>query len=172
MLLRGAPAVVLLCLLWGCGDGASEPGATGACAAVETPPAQGGSHLIGDQEPPVPYNSTPPTSGWHSSGGFEIGVRGPTEALTEPQQVSALEAGAVVVTYGELPLTEINRLEEAVSRDYPGRVVTTPYDRLGDGEVAFTAWATLQRCDAIDLEALAAFVETYADAEPAPPGEH
>lgn len=165
--------VVLVCLsALGCSPAASVPGATAVCDAVETPPVQGGSHLIGDNEPPVPYNSTPPTSGWHSAGGFPIGVRGPGEALTEPQQVSALEVGAVVVTYGGLPLEEVNRLEEMVSRDFPGRVVTTPYDRLAEGEVAFTAWGALQRCDALDLDALDAFVATYADPEPAAPGEH
>jgi hypothetical protein len=170
--MRRAVLAVLAFLLWGCtGDGAAA-GPTDLCTDVETPPIQSGSHLIGDADPPVPYSSTPPTSGWHTSGGVEVGVRGPSEALTEPQQVSALEAGAAVVTHRGLPLDEINLLEETVTRDYPGRVAVTPYDGLADGEVAFTAWGALQRCEGLDLDALAAFVDTYADADPAAPGEH
>jgi hypothetical protein len=170
--MRRGLVVLLLCLACGCSDSGSSqaPGATASCAEVKTVPIQGGTHLIGDSPPPVPYNSTPPTSGWHTSGGFATGAR--SEALTEPEQVSALEAGAAVVTYNGLPPDEVELLEETVTRDFPRRVVTTPYDRLGEGEVAFTAWGTLQRCDALDVDALATFVSTYADPEPATLGDH
>ena len=59
---------------------------------------QFGSHLIGDAEPPVPYSSTPPTSGWHASGGFQIVVQPTDQPLRESVQVSIEEAGDVVVT--------------------------------------------------------------------------
>lgn len=144
----------------------------GSCGSVETPALQGGSHLLGDQPPPVPYASTPPTSGWHSSGAFSIGVRGPSEALSEPEQVSVLEAGGVVATYRDLSEGDRGALEEAATMAHAGRVAVTPYDRLQEGEVAFTAWGALQRCDGLDLGALASFVDTYADPEPAVPGEH
>lgn len=151
---------------------AAPPGATTICGPVETPALQGGSHLLGDQPPPVPYASTPPTSGWHASGAFTINVRGPSEALSEPQQVSVLEAGGVVATYRDLPEDDRGALEETATMSYPGRLAVTPYDRIDEGEVAFTAWGALQRCDGLDLDALAAFVDTYADLEPAVPGEH
>jgi len=128
--------------------------------------------MLGDRPPPVPYASTPPTSGWHASGAFTIDVRGSSEALSEPQQVSVLEAGGVVATYRDLPEDDRGALEESATMAYPGRVAVTPYDRLEEGEVAFTAWGALQRCDGLDLDALAAFVDTYADPEPAAPGEH
>jgi len=150
----------------------ASPGPTGTCAPVETPALQGGSHLLRDQPPPVPYGSTPPTSGWHASGAFSIDVRGPSEALSEPQQVSVLEAGGVVATYRDLSEDDRGALEETATMAYPGRVAVTPYDRLEPGEVAFTAWGALQRCDGLDLDALAVFVTTYADEEPTAPGEH
>lgn len=37
--------------------------------------------------------------------------------------------------------------------------------------VAFSGWGVLQPCEAVDLAALDAFVEAYADERPAAPGE-
>ena len=133
---------------------------------------QGGEHLIGDQEPPVPYSSTPPTSGWHASGTFAIAVQPPDEPLSEAQQVSVLEAGGVVVTHAGLDDAELRELTEHVREHYDGRVAVTSYDALDDGEVVFAGWGVLQRCDGVDLAALDAFVEAYADPEPAVPGSH
>lgn len=86
----------------GVGEDVAVPTATADCDAPEFPQVQFGSHLIGDAEPPVPYSSTPPSSGWHASGALDIGVYPATDALSEPQQVSVLEAGAVVVTHDGL----------------------------------------------------------------------
>jgi hypothetical protein len=143
-----------------------------ACDPVEQPPLQAGEHLIGDQEPPVPYNSTPPTSGWHASGAFTIDVRPPDDPLSEPKQVSVLEVGGVVVTYQDLPDEDRARLEEHVRDNHADRVAVTPYDQLEPGEVAFTAWGNLQRCSGLDLSALDAFVAEHADEEVHVPGAH
>ena len=149
----------------------SVPTATERCDAPDMPSLQGGDHLIGDREPPVPYSSTPPTSGWHASGAFEIAIQAPDDPLTEPGQVSVLEAGAVVVTYNDVSEAERARLEQHVSERYDGRVAVTAYDKLPPGGMAFTGWGVLQRCDGVDLEALDTFVAAYADEQPANPGE-
>lgn len=149
-----------------------SPVADVACAPVERPALQSGEHLIGDQEPPVPYNSTPPTSGWHASGAFTIDVQPPDDPLPEPRQVSVLEAGGVVVAYRDLPDEDRTRLEDHVRAHHEGRVAVTAYDQLDPGEVAFTAWGTLQRCDGVDLEALDAFVAEHAEDEVHTPGTH
>lgn len=140
------------------------------CAPVDRPPVQGGEHLIGDQEPPVPYSSTPPTSGWHSSGAFEIAIHGPEDPLSEPRQVSVLEAGGAVIAYRDLGDDDRRALEDLVRDRYDGRVSLTPYDKLEPGHVAMTGWGVLQRCDGVDLEAVSAFVEEHADEEPDTPG--
>jgi hypothetical protein len=166
-------AVVLLAAACAGSDGGRDGRhtATEHCDDVEVIPIQGGDHLIGDQPPPVPYNSTPPTSGWHASGAFTLAVHGPDDPLPQPKQVSVLEAGGVVVTHHGLDDTDRRRLEAHVGERYRGRVAVTPYDRLDPGTVAFTGWGVLQRCDAVDLDALDAFVTTYADDQPATPGE-
>ena len=133
-------------------------GAEVACGPVERPQLQGGRHLIGDREPPVPYSSTPPTSGWHASGAPRFGVAGASDPLTEPEQVSVLEAGGVVVSYRDLPEADI-RLLETIAGGHPQRVAVTPYGALEPGQIALTAWGTVQRCDRVDVDAIAAFID-------------
>ena len=147
------------------------PVATERCDEVEMPDLQGGDHLIGDIEPPVPYSSTPPTSGWHSSGAFDIQIQAADDPLTEPEQVSALEAGAVIVTYNGVDQGDVAAVEQHVADRYAGRVAVTPYDKLAVGAVALSAWGVLQRCDGVDLDALDAFVAAYADENPTNPGD-
>lgn len=62
----------------------------------------------------MPDSSTPPTSGWHASGAFEVAVHGLGDPLAEPRQVSVLEAGGAVVAYRDLPDRERAHLEEHV----------------------------------------------------------
>jgi len=143
-----------------------------SCAPEELPRQQFGLHLIGDRPPPVPYSSTPPTSGWHASGGFAIAISPPDRPLSEPQQVSVLEAGGVVVSYHQLPQIERRQLEAHVRDRFPDRVAVTSYDKLRPGQVALTAWGVLQRCDGLDLSVLDGFVAAHAVARPATPGVH
>lgn len=153
-----------------CGGGAgttapSDVAATGACADPEYPAVQAGSHLIGDTQPPVPYSSLPPTSGWHASGPPPLGIHG--EPLTEPEQVLALEAGAVVVTWQGLDEDARRALEDlAAEPPLAGRVAVTPYPRLDDGEVVLTTWGALQRCTGVDEQAIEAFVDAFAVDDP------
>lgn len=138
------------------------------CGPVEHPPVQGGSHLIGDAKPPGPYSSTPPTSGWHSSGAVEVRIHDEADPIGEPQQVSVLEADGVVITHRDLPPDEQGSLEELVRERYDGKVAVTPYEKLERGEIALTAWGALQRCMGLDIDAITGFVEAHAarDVEP------
>ncbi|WP_341252960.1 DUF3105 domain-containing protein [Euzebya pacifica] len=168
-------ALALTLALVGCADGddavadgdSGQPGATDQCQAPELPPVQFGSHLIGDGQPPVPYTSTPPTSGWHASGAIPIGVGD----YSEPQQVSVLESGAIVVSHGPLATGQTSALRDLAEDRYDGRMAVTPHDQLENGEVVIAGWGVLQRCDGVDQDAIEAFVATYAAEEPAVPGE-
>lgn len=138
--------------------GCSGGDAARACGQEERPPEQSGGHLIGDAGPPRPYNSVPPTSGWHSAGAPRYGVH--DEPLTEPEQVTVLELGGVVLSHGEIPAEERAELE-AIARRHE-RVAVTPYDRLKTGEVAMAAWGVLRRCDGVHLDTIARFVDAHA----------
>ncbi len=138
------------------------------CGPVERPPQQAGSHLIGDAEPPVPYSSTPPTSGWHHSGALEVRIHAPDDPLTEPEQVSVLEMEGVVITYNDIPDADRERIEELVRSEYDGQVSVTPYDGIPSGELAMTAWGVLQRCGSLDLAAVESFIDEHLGDEVAP----
>jgi hypothetical protein len=145
--------------------------ATEACAAPRFPPVadeadaqpSAGSGSASDDP------SVPPTSGPSASHRLGIGVRTDENPLTEAEQVSVLEAGAVVVTHGELPEPGRDALT-SLAREYPRRVALTPYDRLAPGQVAFTAFGVVQVCDGVDPDALRAFVDAYAVQVPGIPG--
>lgn len=138
------------------------PPATAACDEVETFPIQGEGHLVGNQKPPIPYNSTPPTSGWHTSTDVPIVVTPEPDPLSEPEQVTVLELGGVVVSHGALQDADRTALEQLLSDKFAGQAALTSYDKLDDGEVALTSWGVLQRCDEVDLAAVEAFVSFYA----------
>ncbi len=145
------------------GDGA--PTASGACAPPAEQPLQDGSHLIGDTAPPVPYSSTPPSSGWHASGKPRTGVVDPADPLTDPELVLALETGDVVVAYDpdrtdDDAVAELTRLARTT---YEGTLTTTPYAGA-EAPVTFVAWGVLQSCDTVDVGALRSFVTAHAGA--------
>lgn len=164
-LLTGTVAVLLVAC-GGSGSPQSTSAADGGCGEERHPPPEDGGHLLGEQEPPVPYRSTPPTSGWHTSGHTPATVRAPDDPLSEPRQVSVLEAGGVVVTYRQLSDAERATLERHVRDRHPGTVAVTPYEELEPGEVAFTAWGLRQRCEGVDTEALDEFVAAHAEEDP------
>ena len=177
--MRPVAALLFFVLLVGCGgnppeptdpptasEAAAGPGPTEHCGEVETVPIQGEGHLVGDQEPPVPYNSTPPTSGWHTAGDVPFVVADESDPLTEPEQVTVLELAGVVVTYNGLEDDARLQLADLVGTKYAGVAARTSYDALGEGEVALTAWGRLQRCDAVDLAAVESFITAFATAEP------
>lgn len=152
----------------------SNPTADGtdACDPVQTVAIQSGQHLLGDQDPPVPYSSTPPTSGWHRSGAPDVSVREPDDPMSEPEQVSVLEIGAVVVTYRDISEADRQQIVDVVAEGFTRRVAVTSYDKLEPGEVAMTGWGVLQRCAELDVEALRNFIRSYSDEQPAaPPGQ-
>ena len=155
----GAAGIAVVLLLGGC---SAEAEVAAGCDPVERPQVQEGSHLLGDQAPPVPYSSVPPTSGWHRSG------RPPdpgayVEPLPDPALVSVLEQGGVVVAHqpdlSDAVVGALQRLPAEVDD-----VVVTPHDRL-PSPITLTAWGVLQRCDEVTAQDVAAFRDEHARGE-------
>lgn len=158
-----AAAAAAAVVLAGCGSTGADQRAVAAstsCRAEVRPPLQASGHLIGDTPPPVPYSSTPPTSGWHASGGIPPPGLYETQ-LPDPSIVAVLEQGGVVVAYaGSLDADGRAAADAAVTE--LGDVVVTPY-ALDDGgpPVVMLAWGVLQRCDEIDVAAVRAFADAH-----------
>lgn len=155
-----ATMLALALLAAGCAD--REPQAafatSDACPDFERPTLQDGGHLIGEQPPPVPYNSTPAASGWHSSGAPPHGVH--EEALTDPEIVSVLHAGGVVAVYepDSLDATAVTALEDlAASHD----LTVTPYDDDLPTPLSVVGWGAILRCDEVDAATIEAFMAEF-----------
>lgn len=138
--------------------------ATEACPAPVEPPLQDGTHLIGDAQPPVPYSSTPATSGWHAAGTPRTGVIPPDDPLTDPELVLTIEVGQVVAAYDpeRVDAATVDELEQLATDTYADHLTVTPYEGA-DAPVSLVAWGVLQSCEELDTEALDAFVAAYAD---------
>lgn len=169
MILRPATAARLallvgLVVVVGCTSDPGDQVVAAGCEPPERPQLQEGSHLLGDQPPPVPYTSSPPTSGWHSSG-RPLDPGAYTEPVSEPQQVRVLEQGGVVLAYDpSLPDDRVGRLQQ-LAGEVEG-VVVTPYEPAMPAPITLTAWGVLQRCDAVAAADVAAFRDAHAQ----PPG--
>ena len=121
--------------------------------------SQGNVHVsLGAATPP--YNSDPPTSGWHTQELAPWGSH--LEPQPDQRLVHNMEDGGVVLWYADGTPDENARhvaaLEGVVGRY--GRVVIAP--RAGmPTPYALTAWQRLQRFDEIDPAGMRAFLEAY-----------
>ena len=120
---------------------------------------QGNIHLdLGKDHPP--YNSDPPTSGWHTPG---LAAWGSYDYVVPDESfIHNLEDGGVILWY-KLGTPEENEKHivalEAISKGYRD-IVIAPRETMTSA-YAMTAWTRLQRFDAIDEAAMKAFIKTY-----------
>jgi hypothetical protein len=130
--------------------------------------SQGNVHVtLGTQTPP--YNSNPPTSGWHTA---ELAAWGSyDEPLPDQLVVHNMEDGGVLMWYRpgtpEDNAAHIAALESA-ARGYR-RVVILPREDMPT-QYALTAWTRLQRFDELDVEGKRAFLEAYEGIDHHPRG--
>lgn len=164
---RTLPWLVVAALAAGAGatalltrGGDVDGGRYANCDAVRSHAEQSGGHVLADQAPPVPYNSTPGTSGWHTAGRPRIGIY--TEPLSEPQIVGALEVGQVVIAYA--PDLDRERIDAIVrlAEAQRGRITVTPFAGDMGAPIVLNAWAKQQRCTDVDEAAIERFVERHA----------
>lgn len=133
------------------------------CSGVQTFPAQSRDH-INPGQPHPPYNSNPPTGGWHWANPQDWGIY--TSQQFQEQLVHNLEHGGIVVQYNGLSAADVQRLTDFVKRD-TYHMILAPYPALPQGEkVAMTAWTHLQTCDGVDENALQSFINAFRDKGP------
>ena len=154
--------------------GAVSQTPTGTCGNVQSFPSLGQAHIQpGDAHPP--YNSNPPTSGWHYDTPQREGVY--TTQQSQEQILHNLEHGFVNIQYKDLNGAEVQRLTDLARRDQH-HLILAPYPGLpADAKVALTAWTgpngdparqvgKLQYCNGVDEKAIRAFISAYRDQGP------
>lgn len=164
--MRTAAMLAAAVLLSGCGFTAEDGSAS--CGPVEHPELQGGGHLLGDREPPVPYSSTPGTSGFHAAGAPRTGVLPRDEPLSEPHIVLAVEVGQVVAAYDpdRLPDEDIQQLEELATGPLQGELTVTAFEGDMGAALTLNAWGTRRPCAAVDVATVRGFVEEHGGQGP------
>ncbi|MBI4340307.1 MAG: DUF3105 domain-containing protein [Chloroflexi bacterium] len=109
----------------------------------------------------VSYSTVPPTSGDHwgtptQCGFYETEVR-------DEIVVHNMEHGDVILSFNLPDSADVARLKEVVSGlgDSGTWLVTRPYAKLAEGEVALTAWGVLDRFTGVDEERVKRFFDAY-----------
>jgi hypothetical protein len=114
--------------------------------------------------PPVPYNSNPPTSGYHWGGGTA-----PWGILNEPVPdtltVHNIEHGGIVIHYrqglDQATLDQLTGVARGLLQENPCVVmVPRPAEQL-DTPIALTAWNYLMRLETVDEESIRAFFDAH-----------
>lgn len=133
-------------------------------------PDLGNEHISTLDTPHPPYNSDPPTSGWHIPFIAKWGLH--QKPIPRELQVHNLEDGGVVIQY-DCPtpcpdlVKKLERLSErTLKRSEPRyrHLLVAPYPGLasaGRRAIALTAWGRMDRLEAYDEARITRFIEAY-----------
>jgi len=119
----------------------------------------GNGHLLALTDPHPPYNSDPPTSGWHMGYLAPWGIH--TEPIPKELQVHNLEDGGVLVQYNcpQGCPDLVDKLRAIIAR-YDRHVILAPYPGM-DKRIALTAWTRIDKFDEFDEKRVVRFIDAY-----------
>jgi len=139
-------------------SGLAKTMAAAGCT-LHTYPSAGRGHITTlNPNPPIKYNSFPPTSGKHY---YVPAVWGSYDSpVSEYQAVHNLEHGGIVIQYGKgVSKDTIAQIGDFYQAD-PVALLVAPLPKLGD-RVALTAWTHLAVCPGFDENAFKAFRDAH-----------
>jgi hypothetical protein len=132
----------------------------------EAVPIQGQQHIALDQSHP-PYNSDPPTSGWHYAEPAEAGFY--ESSLPDEQLVHNLEHGHVIISYDCARVADCEdvktELRGLVGRFQRWKIVAVARENA-DAAIALTAWGRIDKLDSYDEDRVDAFVKRWRNRGP------
>jgi hypothetical protein len=132
----------------------------------EAVPIQGQQHIALDQSHP-PYNSDPPTSGWHYAEPAEAGFY--ESSLPDEQLVHNLEHGHVIISYDCARVADCEDvktdLRGLVDRFQRWKIVAVARENA-DAAIALTAWGRIDKMDSYDEDRVDAFVKRWRNRGP------
>ena len=122
-----------------------------------------GSVHIGVGQSHPPYNSNPPTSGWHAPQAVAWGSS--RTEVPDEMILHNLEHGGIWISYRDPHDTALVEQLEALGSRYRSKVLVTP--RPGnDRAVAVAAWERLLKLDAYDERRIVEFIAAYRNRGP------
>lgn len=156
----GAAAVVLIAVVAWYATRPAQPAV--AMPEIRTHADQGAAHIaLGTPHPP--YNSNPPSSGWHTPQVANWGRH--SEALPDELIVHNLEHGGIWISYRDPSDTAtVRALEEIVGR-YRSKVILTPRPQ-NPAPIAVVAWRNVMLLDRVDEPVIVEFIRRYKDQGP------
>ncbi|MDQ7843683.1 MAG: DUF3105 domain-containing protein [Armatimonadota bacterium] len=123
---------------------------------------QGRAHVL-PGAPHPPYNSNPPTSGWHYATTAAWGFH--NAELPDELIVHNLEHGGIWISYKDAEDAEVVDALVGLSREYRTKVIITHRPR-NDSRIAVAAWGHLMKLDRFDRAAIVNFIARFKNKGP------
>jgi hypothetical protein len=122
-------------------------------------PDQGRAHVVPGQPHP-PYNSNPPTSGWHYTATAQAGFY--DRVLPDELIVHNLEHGEVWITYRDNKDADVVASLAALAQEFPDGLIITHRPR-NDSRIAVAAWTWLIKLDRYDKGPIVSFYRRFVN---------
>ena len=124
---------------------------------------QGQEHIAEGSTEHPPYNSNPPTSGWHWPVSAAWGVY--PGGQPDERLIHNLEHGGIWISYkpGMVDQDVINLLNDFANRY--SKIIVEPREK-NDAAISLAAWNHLQNLDQFDETAILRFIDAFYDEGP------
>jgi hypothetical protein len=124
---------------------------------------QGAVHIEDGSTDHPPYNSNPPTSGWHWPAPADWGIY--KVAFPDEKFVHNLEHGGIWISYkpSKVSVETITLLEDFAKRYR--KIIVAPRE-TNDSNIALAAWTRLQKLENYDEQTIIKFIEAHYDQGP------
>ncbi len=117
-----------------------------------------GRQHVGKGTPHPPYNSNPPTSGWHDPQPAAWGVY--LSVIPDENVIHSMEHGGVWLSYRDVDDAETVQQLQDIARRYPSHVIMT-HRPANDSRIAVAAWGHLLKMDKVDSGQIYDFIARY-----------
>ena len=111
-----------------------------------------------------PYNSNPPTSGWHYAQSADWGVY--QQELPDEQLIHNLEHGGIWISYKNIDQKTKEDLE-IIGKKYPESVVVTPRS-ANDANIVLASWGRLEKLESFNETKIVEFIKANTNKSPEP----
>lgn len=120
-------------------------------------PSQGQAHIAEGEAHP-PYNSNPPTSGWHYTVPAAWGVY--RQAIPDETVVHNLEHGGIWLSYQDAHDEQTIQALEAIVKGFPDHMLLT-WRPANEQPIAVAAWGHVLKLETLNKAAILDFITRY-----------